>query len=134
MVYLDIVLFFLMIRPPPRSTRTDTLFPYTTLFRSDANRRSVALNDDQVLIAQQVPELAGMSDVQGMAYVLEQIEDWNKICTPEQAATFSGRLMASNESFNAEGLTMPYWGNLWALRTYQTELGMDVPKVAPSVG
>src|SRR3546814_12909765 len=28
-----IVLFF-MIRRPPRSTRTDTLFPYTTLFRS----------------------------------------------------------------------------------------------------
>src|SRR3546814_14042262 len=29
-------LFFLMIRRPPRSTRTDTLFPYTTLFRSQA--------------------------------------------------------------------------------------------------
>src|SRR3546814_6828132 len=28
------VVFFLMIRRPPRSTRTDTLFPYTTLFRS----------------------------------------------------------------------------------------------------
>src|SRR3546814_14044507 len=28
------VFFFLMIRLPPRSTRTDTLFPYTTLFRS----------------------------------------------------------------------------------------------------
>src|SRR3546814_12290800 len=27
--------FILMIRRPPRSTRTDTLFPYTTLFRSD---------------------------------------------------------------------------------------------------
>src|SRR3546814_12928733 len=27
--------FFLMIRRPPRSTRTDTLFPYTTLFRSE---------------------------------------------------------------------------------------------------
>src|SRR3546814_14627951 len=27
-------LFFFMIRRPPRSTRTDTLFPYTTLFRS----------------------------------------------------------------------------------------------------
>src|SRR3546814_14098307 len=27
-------LFLLMIRRPPRSTRTDTLFPYTTLFRS----------------------------------------------------------------------------------------------------
>src|SRR3546814_8309982 len=32
--------FFLMIRRPPRSTRTDTLFPYTTLFRSG---RSVIL-------------------------------------------------------------------------------------------
>src|SRR3546814_11081686 len=30
------VCFFLMIRRPPRSTRTDTLFPYTTLFRSMA--------------------------------------------------------------------------------------------------
>src|SRR3546814_10293604 len=28
-------IFFLMIRRPPRSTRTDTLFPYTTLFRSE---------------------------------------------------------------------------------------------------
>src|SRR3546814_18433766 len=28
------VVVFLMIRPPPRSTRTDTRFPYTTLFRS----------------------------------------------------------------------------------------------------
>src|SRR3546814_12126683 len=29
-----LVFFFLMIRRPPRSTRTDTRFPYTTLFRS----------------------------------------------------------------------------------------------------
>src|SRR3546814_17526735 len=28
-----------MIRRPPRSTRTDTLFPYTTLFRSELDRR-----------------------------------------------------------------------------------------------
>src|SRR3546814_1885455 len=32
--------FFLMIRRPPRSTRTDTLFPYTTLFRSWRSSRS----------------------------------------------------------------------------------------------
>src|SRR3546814_2114760 len=32
------MIFFLMIRRPPRSTRTDTLFPYTTLFRSGAAR------------------------------------------------------------------------------------------------
>src|SRR3546814_4560356 len=39
--------FFLMIRRPPRSTRTDTLFPYTTLFRScrwsHASNRRAAL-------------------------------------------------------------------------------------------
>src|SRR3546814_3197062 len=29
-----VLFFFFMIRRPPRSTRTDTLFPYTTLFRS----------------------------------------------------------------------------------------------------
>src|SRR3546814_18142758 len=33
--------FFVMIRRPPRSTRTDTLFPYTTLFRSRGGVRAV---------------------------------------------------------------------------------------------
>src|SRR3546814_3718752 len=32
------MVFFLMRRRPPRSTRTDTLFPYTTLFRARADR------------------------------------------------------------------------------------------------
>src|SRR3546814_4070376 len=32
--FFEFCFFFLMIRRPPRSTRTDTLFPYTTLFRS----------------------------------------------------------------------------------------------------
>src|SRR3546814_12167595 len=36
-----------MLRPPPRSTRTDTLFPYTTLFRSlsGSKRRYAAIGD-----------------------------------------------------------------------------------------
>src|SRR3546814_9272192 len=33
-----------MIRRPPRSTRTDTLFPYTTLFRSDLDRHRFAVD------------------------------------------------------------------------------------------
>src|SRR3546814_4342329 len=41
--------FFLMIRRPPRSTRTDTLFPYTTLFRSLPRRRADELAGLQVL-------------------------------------------------------------------------------------
>src|SRR3546814_6610928 len=39
---LDCLFFFLMIRRPPRSTRTDTLFPSTTLFRSDRPDRTAA--------------------------------------------------------------------------------------------
>src|SRR3546814_20881338 len=52
--------FFLMTRRPPRSTRTDTLFPYTTLFRSArvsflwlaapaAQRHPLALHDEGLL-------------------------------------------------------------------------------------
>src|SRR3546814_4935518 len=39
------VFFFLMIRRPPRSTRADTLFPYTTLFRS----HGLALDDVELV-------------------------------------------------------------------------------------
>src|SRR3546814_3358834 len=44
-----------MIRRPPRSTRTDTLFPYTTLFRS----RSASLDNEEVDRARRVV-LAGL--------------------------------------------------------------------------
>src|SRR3546814_5459069 len=49
-----------MIRRPPRSTRTDTLFPYTTLFRSDAagqggSRDPVSQQPHQVKRALAVP-------------------------------------------------------------------------------
>src|SRR3546814_14466883 len=37
-----------MIRRPPRSTRTDTLFPYTTLFRSTFNGRVTAVESGQL--------------------------------------------------------------------------------------
>src|SRR3546814_16957252 len=39
MFYFWYFIFFLMRRRPPRSTRTDTLFPYTTLFRSQEKVR-----------------------------------------------------------------------------------------------
>src|SRR3546814_16057354 len=38
MIRLIVFFLFLMIRRPPISTRTDTLFPYTTLFRSSVGR------------------------------------------------------------------------------------------------
>src|SRR3546814_12534821 len=43
---MSLFFFVLMIRRPPRSTRTDTLFPYTTLFRSpDLGRSADRLHD-----------------------------------------------------------------------------------------
>src|SRR3546814_5361984 len=39
--YSVVYVLLLMIRRPPRSTRTDTLFPYTTLFRSDVARGGI---------------------------------------------------------------------------------------------
>src|SRR3546814_16979646 len=52
-----------MIRRPPRSTRTDTLFPYTTLFRSALHRLVLAsLDDDQAVDTISIP-LAGKSSI-----------------------------------------------------------------------
>src|SRR3546814_20254196 len=63
---------FLMIRRPPRSTRTDTLFPYTTLFRSiDAG----------------TPLPGAMEKVEG------------SIAVPTGVGTFRGRLMLGPDRF-----------------------------------
>src|SRR3546814_11367984 len=46
-----VVIFFLMIQRPPISTRTDTLFPYTTLFRSAVH----VINSSQKISYKQFP-------------------------------------------------------------------------------
>src|SRR3546814_18065142 len=58
-----LIVFFLMIRRPPRSTRTDTLFPYTTLFRSlDVERRVRRQHP-----VQRLGDLAGRGQRRGVA-------------------------------------------------------------------
>src|SRR3546814_7233360 len=57
---MQVSLFFLMIRRPPRSTRTDTLFPYTTLFRSETAREGVEFEIGQLMI--RVLETPGHTD------------------------------------------------------------------------
>src|SRR3546814_15155452 len=65
-----ILFCFLIIRRPPRSTRTDPLFPYTTLFRSAIIDRGVAvrIEDDVFALARerrdhpQVGHIAGRKD------------------------------------------------------------------------
>src|SRR3546814_20516628 len=43
------MIFFLIIRRPPRSTRTDTLFPYTTLFRSLSSASLNSISDWKIV-------------------------------------------------------------------------------------
>src|SRR3546814_1145666 len=47
--------FVLMIRRPPRSTRTDTLFPYTTLFRSRPYRHAARAGEELAADGLRVP-------------------------------------------------------------------------------
>src|SRR3546814_3400856 len=54
-------LFFLMIRRPPRSTRTDTLLPYTTLFRSDRENLRYGLRGDTSYPGPGAPRSPGVS-------------------------------------------------------------------------
>src|SRR3546814_1296689 len=83
------VLFFLMIRRPPRSTRTDTLFPYTTLFRSEKLRNGdtvlldtrsglllekLARPEVEELALEEVPDI-DYEDIGGLDDQIEQIAD-----------------------------------------------------------
>src|SRR3546814_7828078 len=49
-------IFLLMIRRPPRSTRTDTLFPYTTLFRSNVAKINIQHEEADEAAAALFPE------------------------------------------------------------------------------
>src|SRR3546814_6861084 len=63
-----ILFFFLMIRRPPRSTRTDTRFPYTTLFRSRAEHR-LAVRRGAAVLQRHLPEPGRLFGVVWRAHV-----------------------------------------------------------------
>src|SRR3546814_18068155 len=85
--------FFLMIRRPPRSTLTDPLFPYTTLFRAQpVDRLYVTIDayqieiDDRIVLssnllvgtnpaAQELLENLGINGVTALRYFNNAIED-----------------------------------------------------------
>ena len=93
----------------------------------------LALNSDQTLIGEQVPELLGKAEVEGMAFVLEEIRKWRATASVEEGDELQRRMRGSSEALDVEGRIMPYWANLWLLRTYQQQLGLDVPWVAPKI-
>src|SRR3546814_12171251 len=82
--------FLLMIRRPPRSTRTDTLFPYTTLFRSGERDGEVAgVGDGAGLRAQ--------GDAGGGAGLAQQVLERRAEGAPAQV-----RLRARSEEHTSE--------------------------------
>src|SRR3546814_17679876 len=63
-----------MIRRPPRSTRTDTLFPYTTLFRSGQLDRARRVAADAVAVALQVIGVAGIVEIIDVIAIVEDVD------------------------------------------------------------
>src|SRR3546814_6777126 len=114
---LLIILFVLMIRRPPRSTRTDTLFPYTTLFRS---RRSpspdfcgaktmttteeglVRLEDVDVRSEEHTSELQSLMRISYAVFCLKKKKIHTLIVIPKN------HLRKSNRSRTHQLYTSPY--------------------------
>src|SRR3546814_16214489 len=75
------VIIFLMCRGPPRSTRTDTLFPYTTLFRSevaaDKEAARLAARENRADILGGVNLAATSSDISSILIDLSQRDAMN---------------------------------------------------------
>src|SRR3546814_6392619 len=55
-----------MIRRPPRSTRTDTLFPYTTLFRSERVDQKVYADTNRMLVQEGKTPAEGRPEMMGI--------------------------------------------------------------------
>src|SRR3546814_20931274 len=99
MSLLDVLLFFcfLMILRPPRSTRTDTLFPYTSLFRShvrsapgvrrpadrvEADEAHALVVEGPVRVAVQATELLAEIEIPeiGRAHVRTPVTNAHLVC------------------------------------------------------
>src|SRR3546814_18040804 len=74
-----IVIFFLMIRLPPRSTRTDTLFPYTTLFRSLGMDQGPAVEAELEPLAAGVFEAAVIIEIERLEEHTSELQSLMRI-------------------------------------------------------
>src|SRR3546814_10338451 len=84
-----------MIRRPPRSTRTDTLFPYTTLFRSE-----LELEDAQTLIKNGVRCVAEGANMPTSLDAVEAFIGANVLYAPGKASNAGG--VARSEEHTSE--------------------------------
>src|SRR3546814_12360594 len=114
-----------MIRRPPRSTRTDTLFPYTTLFRSD---RAGRLRPGRLMVQGRPPARRWLGAVRApRGYQRHHLIPIGLLRRPQMAALFdalSGEGFALHR-FDLNGLVLPP-----CART-AIDCGHDMPRVPP---
>src|SRR3546814_6339846 len=108
-----VVFFFLMIRRPPRSTRTDTLFPYTTLFRSRAapvragrpvppNRRAAAA--DRRSAPRSEEHTSELQSLMRISYAVFCLKKKNRRLTSKYNAQYNKRRQTTTEKdHNTQG-------------------------------
>src|SRR3546814_18107004 len=107
-----------MIRRPPRSTRTDTLFPYTTLFRSggateDAIAR-IAVREDETLDLRQPVAHDRIVDP---ADLLRKLNELRELLAQPVGAADAGALVLQRRAADIPALA--------ALRDLPSQRGLD---------
>src|SRR3546814_19478053 len=77
-----------MLRRPPRSTRTATLLPYTTLFRSNAMTAAARPHDHDITVGPDAIDFMGhVNNAHYLSWVQEAVlAHWRKIAPPEAVA------------------------------------------------
>src|SRR3546814_9620910 len=106
-----------MIRRPPRSTRTDTLFPYTTLFRSPCEkvrRPRLALPDVRV------------ATHDGYRRLIEQTQDGEPITTAVAHPCSAAALAAAVDAAQARLIAPILVGPEKRIRAAAEEAGKDI--------
>src|SRR3546814_10151521 len=97
-----------MIRRPPRSTRTDTLFPYTTLFRSNGELMLGEALSENVLAAQlgisktPVREALLQLKLEGLVDIQPQRGSFVFTMAPEEAAELCQYRVIRSEEHTSE--------------------------------
>src|SRR3546814_20622854 len=103
-------ILFLMIRRPPRSTRTDTLFPYTTLFRSEPSKFGLTPDELPAFLTQlaefdtlRVRGLMTMavnsSDSEAVRDCFRMLRQWRDRLRPDGAADLARMSMGLSGDF-----------------------------------
>src|SRR3546814_14099071 len=103
-----------MLRRPPRSTRTDTLFPYTTLFRSRPSR--IAENAQISLDFRWISGGFGLSEAASVACKSRYragFEQWDRAASHAYRCALKGRLPAMARLWYTGALRVPDTEKLW---------------------